>query len=250
VPQDILKTEDSYDFSFSLNGKRFRANYYKSLGYPKIAIRVLMDEIPEFMSIFSPNVFENLFNIEKGLTIVVGKTSSGKTTAIFSALNLINSKYLKHIITIENPIEYLLEEDRSVISQREIGSDVKGFNIALSQCVRQSPDIIFVGEVRDRESAELSITLAETGHLVITTVHGGSIIEGIEKLISYYESGDEKRARALLSGVFNGALYVKIVDGNIDYEYLFATEAVKSLIREGKTYQLNSEIERQNLWKR
>jgi len=237
------------DFATTVpNVGRFRANYYKTLGCVACAFRIIKNEILSLDDIGADPIFKELIVREKGLVLVTGPTGSGKTTTLTAMLHEINKTQNKHIITIEDPVEYIHVNDKSLFSQRNVGSDTESFARALKASMREDPDIILIGELRDKETIEAALTAAETGHLVFGTLHTNSAPQTINRIIDTFSGEEQAQVRAQLStsivAIVAQALVPKIGGGRVGvYEILTANPAVQNLIREDKVHQLYSQMQ-------
>ena len=237
------------DFSYGVKGLgRYRFNVYRQRACVGAAMRVIPHIIPTLESLRLPPVLRELTHRHSGLILVTGPTGSGKSTTIAAMIDVINSEREVHIMTIEDPVEYLHAHKRSMVNQRELGADTLSFNNALRAVLREDPDVILVGEMRDLETVSAAITLAETGHLVFGTLHTRSASATIDRVVDVFPSHQQDQIRTQLStsleSVVAQQLLPKIGGGRVAaIEVMIATSAVRNLIREGKTFQINSVIE-------
>jgi len=237
------------DFSIMLPGiGRFRANYYKTLGDIAAAFRIIPTEIPSLDNLNSPPIYKELIKREKGLILVTGPTGSGKSTTLAAILNEINETENKHIVTIEDPVEFIHENKKSVFSHRETGTDTKSFAKALKYAMRQDPDIILIGEMRDKETIEAALTAAETGHLVFGTLHTNSAPGTINRIIDVFNGDEQGQIRTMIStslvAVISQVLLPKIGGGRVAVpEILVTNHAIANLIREDKVHQIYSQMQ-------
>ncbi len=245
-----LQFNKSVDFSFSSRGfGRFRVSVYKQRGTYAIAVRVLPYDIPDFNDLGLPEKILSLTNKTRGLVLITGATGSGKSTTMASMLNIINEDKNYHIATIEDPIEYLHKHKSSFVTQREVGDDAVSFAAALRGALREDPDVIMVGEMRDYETISIALTAAETGHLVISTLHTVGAIKTIDRIIDTFPSEQQNQVRSQLATVLEAIIsqqLVPTVDGNdrvLATEIMKTTPAIQNLIREGKYYQLKNVIQ-------
>lgn len=237
------------DFSLMLPGiGRFRANYYKTLGDIAAAFRIIPTEIPSLDDLNSPSIYKALIKREKGLILVTGPTGSGKSTTLSALLNEINETEHKHIVTIEDPVEFIHQNKKSVFSHRETGADTQSFSMALKYAMRQDPDIIFIGEMRDKETIEAALTAAETGHLVMGTLHTNSAPGTINRIIDVFNGDEQAQIRTMIStslvAVISQVLLPKIGGGRVAVpEILVTNHAIANLIREDKVHQIYSQMQ-------
>lgn len=247
--KEIFETNLSVDFSFGIYGLgRFRSNVYLQRGSVAVAIRRLPVEAPDFSELGLPSVIETLAKKRRGLIIVTGPTGSGKSTTLASVIKYINDHYPYHIITLEDPIEYVFKHNVAIVNQREVGSDVLSFHDGLRYALREDPDVVMVGEMRDLESISATLTLAETGHLVLTTLHTKSAAESVDRIIDVFPPNQQQQVRTQLSTVLEGIISQRLLPRKgggliLAYEVMVATPAVRSLIREGKTHQIPASIQ-------
>jgi twitching motility protein PilT len=238
------------DFSYSIPGVgRFRVNAFKQRCSVAIAIRLIKNEIPSIKSLGLPDVVADLARRPKGLVLVTGPTGSGKSTTLAAMVDLINTEYSYHIITLEDPIEYLHSHKKSIVNQREIGIDSKSFAQALRASLREDPDVILVGEMRDLETISTAITAAETGHLVLATLHTTSAALTIDRIIDVFPPHQQNQVRIQLANTLQGVICQQLLpraDGKgrvVVLEIMVTTPAIRNLIRENKTYQIISQIQ-------
>jgi twitching motility protein PilT len=234
------------DFSFEVKGvARFRANYYFSKNTVSGAFRQIPVRVPDFRELGLPDYLKALTNIPNGLVLVTGPTGSGKTTTIASLLGEINKTKYGHIVTLEDPIEYLHDHAKCMVSQREIGLDSNSYPRALKAVVRQDPDYCLIGELRDLEAIETALQLAETGHLVFSTLHTNSATQTINRIVSVFPSDQQDRIRVILSFVLQGVISQKLLPSKkggrvLAYELLLMNPGIRNLIRENKIHQLET----------
>lgn len=245
-----IKELGEYDFSISIkNLYRFRVNIYKQQDSYAIAARIINSEIPDLETLGLPNVVKEFSKKENGLVLVTGPTGSGKSTTLASILDSINKNFQKHIITLEDPIEYIYNRKNSIISQREIGKDTKNFKSGLKSVLRQDPDVILIGEIRDEETLATALTAAETGHLVFSTLHTIGAAQTIDRIIDMFQANQQNQIRMQLSSVCEGIISQQLIP-NINNEGMVAatevmvsTSAIKNLIRDSKTHQISNIIQ-------
>jgi len=234
------------DFSSEFRGiGRYRVNIFKGYFGDTAVLRAISDEIFTFEELGLPNLLKDLISRDKGLILVTGPTGSGKTTTLSTLIDYINQTFRRHIITIEDPVEYIHKSKKSLINHRAVGTDTHSFKIALRSALREDPDIIVVGEMRDLETTALAITAAETGHIVFGTLHTVSATLTIERIIEQYPADQQSKIRLMISesilGVISQILLKKKDGGRIAaFEIMTGIPAVGNLIRESKTYQLPS----------
>ncbi len=238
------------DFAISVPGKyRFRVNTYMQRQTVAIALRLIKSNPSDISELGLPPVTNSLCNYNRGLILVTGPTGSGKSTTLAAMIDLINTKQKKHIITLEDPIEYLHRHKKSIVNQREIGTDSVNFSDALRAALRQDPDVILVGEMRDLETISIAITAAETGHLVMSTLHTTGAPKTIDRIIDVFPPYQQAQIRMQLSMTLIGILSQQLIlstDGKsrvIAVETLIANSAVRNLIRESKVHQIASVIQ-------
>ncbi len=242
----LLEQGDDLDFPVELpNGDRQRVNVFRQQKKLAATIRLLNNHIPALEELNLPPVLKKLADEPRGLILVTGPTGSGKSTTLAAMIDYINSSRADHIITIEDPIEYVYGQKCSLIHQRETGRDVKSFAAALRSALREDPDIILVGEMRDFETISAALTAAETGHLVLSTLHTTGAMQTIDRIIDACPASGQSQIRAQLAGVLKGivtqCLIPKMSGGRIAAtEILLGTDAAMNLVREGKCHQLGS----------
>lgn len=246
---ESYQEEGEYDFSYSLKGLvRFRINSYHQRSTCCAALRIINADVPPLEKLGLPPVVSDLAMKNSGMILVTGPTGSGKSTTLASMVNLINQNKNKHIITLEDPIEYLFKHGMSMINQREIGSDSKSFANALRACLRQDPDVILVGEMRDFETISIALTAAETGHLVLSTLHTIGAASTIDRVIDVFPPSQQEQIRVQLAMVLQAVISQQLLTRNdlpgrcIATEVMITTPAVKNMIREAKVHQLNNVI--------
>ena len=245
-----LEEKGETDLSFSNPGVgRFRVNVYKQRGSCSMAIRVIAQKIPNMEELGLPSVIKELAMKKRGLVLVTGPTGSGKSTTLAAMIDAINRERSGHILTLEDPIEYLHKHNNCMVNQREIGSDSRSFANALRAALRQDPDVILVGEMRDLETISIAITAAETGHLVLSTLHTIGATKTVDRIIDVFPPDQQQQVRIQLSGVLEGVISQQLLpkvnqQGRVvALEIMVATPAIRNLIREGKTHQMQTSIQ-------
>lgn len=237
------------DFALLLPGTgRFRANYYRTMGDIAAAFRIIPIKIPSLDDLNSPSIYKQLVKREKGLILVTGPTGSGKSTTLSALLNEINLTERKHILSVEDPVEFIHQNKKSLFSHRGVGTDTASFARALKSALRQDPDIIFIGEMRDRETIEAGLTAAETGHLVFGTLHTSSAPGTINRIIDVFSGEEQPQIRAMIASslvaVISQMLLPKKGGGRVAAaEILVTNGAISNLIREDKVHQIYSQMQ-------
>ena len=236
-----------HDFSYSIpEHGRFRVNAFKQRGTAAMALRLVNSEVPSPAVLGVPDSVIDLWSRKRGLILVTGPTGSGKSTTLASIINTINHRRDAHIITLEDPIEYLHRHDLSIVNQREIGLDTETYANALRAALREDPDVILVGEMRDYETISTAITAAETGHLVLSTLHTIGAASTVDRVIDVFPPHQQQQIRVQFAAVLEAVISQQLMttlegDGRLaEFEVLHTTNAVKNMIREGKSHQLNS----------
>jgi len=238
------------DFSYSIHGlSRFRVNAFKQRGTIGVVCRVIPTSIRTIQELGLPDVVTQLARCTRGLILVTGPTGSGKSTTLAAMIDLINSERSEHILTLEDPIEYLHKHKKSIVNQREMGVDSRSYATALRAALREDPNVILVGEMRDLETTQIALTAAETGHLVLSTLHTQDAAQTIDRVIDIFPPHQQEQVKTQLSGTLQGIIAQLLlpridVPGRVAaFEILVATSAVRNLIREGKTHQIPSAIQ-------
>ena len=240
--------EKELDFSVTLDNSRFRANIYTQKNTPACVLRVISEEIPDFDSLNLPDVLKSFTKLKQGFVLVTGPTGHGKSTTVASMINEINKTSSVNIVTIEDPVEYVIKPIKSIISQRELGTDTKGYDRALRSALRQDPNVVFVGEMRDLETIQLALTVAETGHLVFSTLHTNSAAQTIDRIVDVFPEGTKAQIRIQLASVLSAVISQRLIPavngGRIPaLEILTASGATANTIREGKTFMIDNIIQ-------
>ena len=247
--QKKLARDLSVDAAFSYRDMaRFRINVYYKLGKLAVAMRFIPTNTKSIEDLRLPPVINKFVDMREGLVLVVGPTGHGKTTTVASLIHSINQKRQEHIVTIEDPVEYIYKPMHSVIDQREVGNDVLDFSGGLREALRQDPDVIFVGEVRDLATVRTTITAAETGHLVFATVNASSTAQSINRIINLFPEGEQSQIRHNLSITLSGIIAMRLVPSVHGGRYpavevLFCTKSVKNMIRTNKIHEIDMVIE-------
>ncbi len=250
----VLEQNWELDCSYGVGGLgRFRVNVYKDRGSYAAALRAINDDIPSFEQLQLPHIVKEICDRPKGLVLVTGPTGSGKSTTLAAMIDYINTHHAHHILTIEDPIEFLHTSKRSIVHQRELGQDTRSFDNALRSALREDPDVVLVGEMRDLETIRLALTAAETGHLVMGTLHTSSAMQTVDRIVDVFPPEQQQQIRIQLSNslvsVFSQALLPRLnevkekVGRIMALEIMVITPAIANLIREGKTAQIYSSIQ-------
>jgi twitching motility protein PilT len=248
-----MKTLDEtgeIDFSYSIsNVGRFRVNAFKQRGSYAMVLRIIPLRIPSMEELGLPKVTDELTKLPRGLILVTGPTGSGKTTTLASVINKINSERRCHIVTLEDPLEYLHSHKKSIVNQREVGSDTESFANALRGALREDPDVILVGEMRDLETISIAITAAETGHLVLSTLHTNGAAKTIDRIVDVFPPYQQQQIRVQLAAVIEAVISQQLLPkasgkGRVAaHEVMVASPAIRNLIREGKIHQIDTVIQ-------
>ena len=237
------------DFSFELsNVGRFRVNVFNQSRGCAAVFRTIPSSIPTLEELDAPEIFKKIANSEKGLVLVTGPTGSGKSTTLAAIVDYINRNHNKHVLTIEDPIEFVHNNNKCLINQREVHRDTHSFQYALRSALREDPDVILVGEMRDKETISLALTAAETGHLVFGTLHTSSAAKTIDRIIDVFPGSDKNMVRSMLSESLRSVIAQKLLKRNgggriACHEIMMATPAIRNLIREDKVAQMYSIIQ-------
>ena len=247
--QKIFLKDKEFDYSFAFGDiARFRVNAFHERGKMAAAFRLIPNQIRSINDLGMPIIVESFANYPRGLVLVTGPTGSGKSTTLAALIDKINREKSKHIITIEDPIEFTHKSERSVIVQREVHYDTFSFAAALRSALREDPDVVLIGEMRDLETIQAAITIAETGHLVFATLHTNSAAQSIDRMIDVFPSHQQPQVRSQLSNMLMAICSQRLIPAIgggrvVAAEILVANPAVRSLIREGKTFQLDTAIQ-------
>jgi twitching motility protein PilT len=243
--QKRFEAEHELDFSFGVKGlSRFRANVFLQRGVTSLAIRQIPYEIMDLKELGLPRVVQDLSTKQKGLILVTGPTGSGKSTTLASMIDKINRERNGHIITIEDPIEYVHQHKKCIVNQREVRADTDSFGAALKHVLRQDPDVILIGEMRDLETMAAALTIAETGHLTLATLHTNSTYESINRIVDSFPSAQQGQVRAQLAFVLEGVLTQQLIPRKngkgrcMVCEIMICTPAIRATIRDDKIHQI------------
>ena len=249
IQKKTFEQSKECDFSFGIsNLARFRANCYLQRGCVALALRIIPLEIKTFKELGLPQIMGEFTTRPSGLVLVTGATGSGKSTTLAAMIDKINKERHDHILTIEDPIEFLHKHQGCMINQREVGSDTDSFSQALKMALRQDPDVVLIGEMRDLETIRAAITIAETGHLTFATLHTNSAVQTINRIVDVFPKGEQQTIRTQLSFVLQGVicqtLLPKVGGGRVMcYEVMNMTPGIRALIRDDKVHQIESMIE-------
>ena len=244
VQQDELEASGHVDFAITLeSGVRLRANLFMQRHGLSLALRLIASQAPDINQLQLPDVVQQLLQLEEGLILITGATGSGKSTTLAALVDSLNREQARHIITLEDPIEFVHHSQRSLIQQREVGTHAASFQHGLKAALREDPDVILLGELRDSETIRLALTAAETGHLVLATLHTRGATQAVDRLVDVFPAEEKNLVRTQLAGSLKAVLAQRLVPakngGRIGlFEVLVATPAVVNLIREGKMHQL------------
>ncbi|MCL5094126.1 MAG: type IV pilus twitching motility protein PilT [Patescibacteria group bacterium] len=247
--KDILLKDKEVDFSFAYGDVcRFRANAYHQKGNTALALRMIPVEIRDLEKLGLPKVCGTFTEFPRGLVLVTGPTGSGKSTTLAAMIDKINSERSDHIITVEDPIEYTHQHKKSIIEQREVHYDTRSFAAALRSILREDPDVVLIGEMRDLETIAAAITIAETGHLVFATLHTNNAAQSIDRIIDVFPPHQQQQIKVQLSNTLQGIVSQRLIPALgggrvVGAEIMVATPAVRNIIREGKTHQLDAIIQ-------
>lgn len=244
--QATFEEEKNLDFSFGVKDlARFRVSLFNQKGQVAAVFRMIPHDIPHREFLGLPPVIDNLINFPNGLVLITGPTGSGKTTTLATLIDKINNEQKKHIVTVEDPIEFFHSSKQSIVTQRELGTDVSSFSKALKYALRQDPDICLIGELRDLDTIEMALKLADTGHLVFATLHSSGSVDSILRLVDSFADGAQNRVRTQLSFVLRSIVSQRLILNSsgshvLASEILFMNDAIKNLIRENKLHQIYS----------
>ena len=245
---DAMRSIGELDLARTFNGVRVRVNLFRQQGHVSAALRLLSDNIPALDSLGLPPAVLDFPSLQRGIVVVTGETGSGKSTTLAALIDTINHTQSKNIITMEDPVEYVYVPDKSIISQREVGSDTASYANALRAVLREDPDIILIGEMRDLDTIQTALTAAETGHLVLATLHTKSAADAIDRMVDVFPEGLQRQVRMQLSTCLMAVLSQQLLprrDGGgrvLAAELMMVTPAIRNLIREAKTPQIASSL--------
>jgi twitching motility protein PilT len=243
-----LRRDRQVDFSFGVNGLgRFRANAYRQRGNLALALRVVPFRVRTLEELGAPAACTTLLNKPYGIVLVVGPTGSGKSTTLAAMIDRINDTKPVHILTIEDPVEYMHHHKMAMVNQREVGSDVESFTDGLRSALREDPDVVLLGEMRDLDSIQISLSLAETGHLVFATLHTNDAAQALDRIIDVFPGERRDQIQIMLAGALQGVISQRLLPaiggGRVaGYEVMMANEAIRNLVREGKSRQMRNMI--------
>ncbi|HEY4021012.1 MAG TPA: PilT/PilU family type 4a pilus ATPase [Pseudonocardiaceae bacterium] len=248
--EQTLAQRSIREFDFSLDWRdmaRVRGNAFSQRGSTVVALRMIPRQVPTMAELGLPPALAGFARMHQGLVLVTGPTGSGKSTTLAAVINQINTDRACHILTIEDPIEYVHDHRRSAVNQREVGSDTESFHTALRSALREDPDVLLVGEMRDLESIRFALTIAETGHLVFATLHTNDTAQSLARIIDVFPAEQQAQARVQVAGALTGVVYQRLiprVGGGLvaAFEVLVANTAVRNLIKEGKPHQLRNAL--------
>lgn len=246
--REVLSVNKELDFSVALGTKaRFRVNAFYQKGYPSISLRYIPITVPSFNDLKLPSYIKNLCLLKQGLVLVVGPTGQGKSTTIAAMIDQVNETRAEHIITIEDPIEYVFSNKKSLIEQREMYLDTHSWDISLKSILRQDPNVVLIGEMRDAETMSTALQIAETGHLVFATLHTNSAAQTVDRIISSFPTEKQSEVKTQLSQVLEVIISQRLLPSETmgvvpALEILLGNDAVRNLIREGKSHMLDNVI--------
>ena len=244
-----FEQERELDLSFGIPGlSRFRANAYLQRGCVALAVRTIPFEVRSFKELGLPSVIEDLTRHPKGLVLVTGPTGCGKSTTLAAMIDQLNEERKAHVITIEDPIEYVFAHKKCIVNQRQVGSDTNTFAHALKYALREDPDVVMIGEMRDLETIQAALTISETGHLTLATLHTNSAAESINRIVDIFPSHQQPQVRAQLAFVIEGVITQQLlprINGGrvLSLEVMIATPAIRAMIRDEKVHQIQSLIQ-------
>lgn len=244
-----LTVNREIDFSLSFSDDaRFRVNAYTQRGALAISFRMIPIEIPDIDGLGLPKILHTFTGLRQGFVLVTGPTGHGKSTTIAAMLDEINTSRAEHIVTIEDPIEFIFKTKRSIISQREVGNDTHSWQIALRSVLREDPNVVLVGEMRDFETIASALTVAETGHLVFATLHTNSAAQSIDRIVDVFPEEQQEQVKLQLANTIEAVFSMRLIPSVtgprvVAYEVMLGTSAIKTSIREGKTHQIDNVLQ-------
>lgn len=237
------------DFSLNFSDKaRFRVNAYTQRGLPAVSFRMILLEIPKIDALGLPKILHTFTGLRQGFVLVTGPTGHGKSTTIAAMLDEINMTRAEHIVTIEDPIEFIFKTKKSIISQREVGNDTHSWQIALRSVLREDPNVVLVGEMRDFETIASALTIAETGHLVFATLHTNSAAQSIDRIVDVFPEEQQEQVKLQMANTIEAVFSMRLIPSVtgprvVGYEVMLGTSAIKTSIREGKTHQIDNVLQ-------
>lgn len=244
-----LMANKELDFGFQYNNIRFRINMYHMKGAVAAAFRLITSQIRTVEQLGLPEIFHSFKDMRQGFVLITGPTGEGKSTSLAAVINEINMQHARHILTIEDPIEYVYPPGRSIVSQRELGQDTHSWPVALKSALREDPDVVLVGEMRDYETIQAAMTIAETGHLVFSTLHTNSVPQTIDRIVDVFPPQQQNQVRIQLAGTLRAIISQRLLpsaDGSSRIpacEILLSNPAVAATIRDGKTHMIDNILE-------
>ncbi len=244
---DIYLSTGELDAADTFAGNRCRIHIFRQQGVPSVALRLLSDRIPQLETLGLPPAAMKLPDLHKGIVLVTGETGSGKSTTLAALLDYINHHYQSHIVTLEDPVEYIYKPDKCAINQREVGKDTMSFAAGLRASLREDPNVILIGEMRDKETIETAITAAETGHLVFGTLHTGSAPDSVDRIVQVFPEGAQTQIRLQLSTTLQAVITQQLIPKKgggraLACEMMVVTDAIRNLIRSGNTPQIANAV--------
>lgn len=248
--REVFEKQKDLDLSYHIEGLgRYRVNAHRQRGTIGLALRTIKENVPPLEELNLPEVISRLTYLPRGLVLVTGDTGSGKSTTLAAMIQAMNERYRKHIITLEDPVEYAFKSNKCLIEQRELGMDMPSFASGLKHALRQDPDIILVGEMRDLDTSALAISAAETGHLVLSTLHTVNASQTVERIIDMYPAGQQNQIRSMLSNTLQ-AVVSQTLFSRVDkpgmapaVEVMLCTPAIRNIIRESRTFEIPNVID-------
>lgn len=248
--REVFEKQKDLDLSYHVEGLgRYRVNAHRQRGTIGLSLRTIKENVPPLEELNLPEVISRLTYLPRGLVLVTGDTGSGKSTTLAAMIQAMNERYRKHIITLEDPVEYVFKSNKCLIEQRELGMDMPSFASGLKHALRQDPDIILVGEMRDLDTSALAISAAETGHLVLSTLHTVNASQTVERIIDMYPAGQQNQIRSMLSNTLQ-AVVSQTLFSRVDkpgmapaVEVMLCTPAIRNIIRESRTFEIPNVID-------